>query len=168
MTIWWILAGVIIIIMFLIGRKFKNATLDKLALLSGEKILFETEAGKVVSQTGPRPMMFPRCFVRVTNKRIIVAQHTLFEKKNAVLPLRYVINYAATAEDPNKSGYGGGALKTGYITLTTTVEQIQAVTEKNKTYVEIKPQSPPGWTTGVPYYVRIFTERAEDCLSVLK
>lgn len=161
MTIWWIAAGIIIIVMILLGRRFKNSTLDKLPLLPGEKILFEDEVKKVIEQTGPQPMMFPRCFVRVTNQRIIIAQHTLFGGKSSRLPIRYVIYFGKRADS---TGYGGGALKTGYVTFTTVKEKIKIGSEKEKQYIEITPSETPGPTTGVPHYVNIFTERTGEYL----
>lgn len=165
MTIWLFAAGVIIIVMFLLGRRFKNSTLDKLPLLSGEKILFEDEAKKVLEQTGPRPMIFPRCFVRLTSQRIIIAQHTLFGGKSARLPIRYIIYFD---KRPDAAGYGGGALKTGYVTFVTAKDKIKTGSDREKKYLEIQPSETPGRTTGVPFYMKIFTERGEEFLRSLR
>lgn len=145
-------------IMLLWGRKYKNSTLDKLELLPGEKILFDDECKKVMAQAGPRPALWPKSIVRVTNKRIIIAQHALFKPSH--MPLRYVIHYNKNTELPG--GYGGAALKTGYITFRTTPELVKIASEKDKQYIEINPEIKPGPMTGIPYYVRIFTERPNE------
>lgn len=165
MTIWWIVAGVMIVVMLIIGRRFKNSTLDKLTLLPDEKILFEDEATKVIAQTGPQPTMFPRCLVRVTNQRIIIAQHTLFGGKSQRLPIRYVIYLNKKNE---VAGYGGGALKTGYVVFTTSRSKIKAESYKEKQYIEITSDETAGPTTGIPHYVKIFTERGDEFLHALR
>lgn len=165
MTFWWIAAGAIVVVMLLLGRRFKNSTLDKLSLLSGEKILFEDEATKVIAQTGPQPTMFPRCLVRVTNQRIIIAQHTLFGGKSQRLPIRYVIYLNKKNE---VAGYGGGALKTGHVTFTTTKNKIKIGSDKEKQYLEIEPSETPGIVAGIPHYVKIFTERGDEFLHALR
>lgn len=164
MTFWWIAAGVIIIVMLLVGRRFKNSTLDKLPLLPNEKILVEAEVEKIIGQTGPQPILYPRCFIRITNQRIILAQHSLFSGKSLSLPIRYVINIDKNL-DP--TGYGGGALKLGYITFSTARNKIAVGVLKGKKYFEIIPEGKPGPMSGLPYYVKVFTERADEFLHVL-
>lgn len=154
---------VFFLVALLLGRRFKNATLDKLPLLPGEKILFDDECGKVMAQTGPKPAVWPKSIVRVTNMRIIVAQHALF--KPAHMPLRYVIHYDKNTELPK--GYGGAAFKTGYITFKTKPELIKLGSHKGKQYVEINPESKPGAMSGIPFYVRIYTDRPNDYIKMI-
>lgn len=85
--------------------KWRGAYLDKLAELPGENTLFE-ETGLTVRQHGNRPTNFIWCTVRLTNKRIIVAQKVLFGERRA---LRHVIDYSGgegtSLSDTMKSGY---------------------------------------------------------------
>ncbi len=145
------------------GRRYKNATLDKLELLPGEKILFDDECGKVMAQAGPKPALWPKSIVRLTNYRMIIAQHALF--KPEYMPIRYVINHNENAKLP--AGYGGGALKVGYITFATKPELIKIAADKEKQYIEINPDTKPGAMTGIPFYVRIFTDRPNDYMKMI-
>lgn len=155
--------AVFFLVALLLGRRFKNSTLDKLQLLPGEKILFDDECGKVLAQTGSKPALWPKSIVRLTNKRIIISQHALFKPSH--MPLRYVIHYDKNTELPE--GYGGAALKTGYITFRTKPELIKLGSHKDKQYIEINPDAEPGALSGIPFYVRIFTARPNDYVRML-
>ncbi len=89
---------------------YRNSTLEKLPSLTGEKILFE-ESGIRVEQGGsPRSVIFINCIVRVTDKRIIIAQKMLLSKKYA---LRHVIFYKGTSDSTDLNS----TLVKGYINM---------------------------------------------------
>lgn len=89
---------------------YRGASLDKLESEPGETVLFE-ECGIRVEQSGsPRSVIFFNCIVRVTDRRIIIAQKMLLRKKYA---LRHVIFYR---EGDEQTGLKQTLLK-GYILM---------------------------------------------------
>jgi hypothetical protein len=89
---------------------YRNSTLDKLNMLPDENILFQ-ETGKRVEQSGsPRTVIFINCIVKVTDKRIIIAQKMLFSKKYA---LRHVIFYDQMSGSTDLKA----SFKKGYLTF---------------------------------------------------
>lgn len=159
LIIWFILLTTFFIFLIYTTRRFKNATLEKTPLDPDEKILFEDEIKKTESQTGPRPLIYPKCVVRVTNKRILVGQKFLFSKKKDYA-LKYVMYYGKDRAQP--LGYAGGAMKNGFISFTVDKKQLKASADEHGEYVELKPESTPGPRTGIPYYVRLYTTRYND------
>ncbi len=94
----------------LIAVFYRNTTLDKLPLLNGEKVIFE-ESGVRVEQSGsPRSVIFINCIVRVTDKRIIIAQKMLLSKQYA---LRHVITYSGSSGKTDLKAL----LKKGYLNI---------------------------------------------------
>jgi hypothetical protein len=78
------LFAVAIVVMAIYAR---NSTLAKLEPFPGEETLYE-EDGVEVHQAGRnRPSRFPGCTVRITNKRLIVAQKSVFGSSK---PLRHI------------------------------------------------------------------------------
>jgi len=102
-----IIAGVVFI---LIALLYRNATLDKLPFLSGEKILYEENGVRVEQSGSPRSVIFINCMVRVTDKRIIIAQKMLLSKKYA---LRHVITYNGQSNAADLKA----SLKKGYLNI---------------------------------------------------
>lgn len=99
-----------VLLFILIAVFYRNTTLDKLQFLSGEKIVYE-ESGVRVEQSGsPRSVIFINCIVRVTDKRIIIAQKMLLSKQYA---LRHVILYNGLYGITNL----GTSLKKGYLNI---------------------------------------------------
>jgi len=101
---------VFIAVMIVMAVMYRKSTLDKLAALQGEEVLFE-EPGLRVEQAGaPEITVFINSLVRVTNHRIVIAQKTLLGNK---YPLRHVITYDRMKRDTDLSE----TLKKGYITM---------------------------------------------------
>jgi hypothetical protein len=85
------------VLMIVIMIAYRKSTLEKLELLPGEETLFE-EADITVEQAGASEgVVFKWCVVRVTRRRIIIAQK-LFLRKN-VHALRFVITHDGSARD---------------------------------------------------------------------
>lgn len=99
-----------VLLFILIAVFYRNTTLDKLQFLSGEKIVYE-ESGVRVEQSGsPRSVIFINCIVRITDRRIIIAQKMLLSSKYA---LRHVIVYNGL----NNSTDLKTTLKKGYLNI---------------------------------------------------
>lgn len=81
---------IFIILLVLVAFLFRNSTLDKLLLMDGESVLFEEKGVRVEQSGSPSDVLFFGCIVRVTNRRIIIAQKMLFREKYA---LRHMIEY---------------------------------------------------------------------------
>jgi len=102
-----IIAGSVFI---LIALLYRNATLDKLPSLSGERVIFE-ESGVMVEQSAsPRSVIFINCLIRITDRRIIIAQKMLLSKKYA---LRHVILFNGQSDKTDLKT----SLKKGYLNL---------------------------------------------------
>jgi len=86
-----IAVSVFFAVMLVLAFLYRKSTLKHLAMMPDETMLFE-ESGVRVEQAGsPRSVRFPKCTVRVTNHRIIIAQKTLFGN---TMVLRHVITYS--------------------------------------------------------------------------
>lgn len=81
------------ILLIIVAFLYRNSTLQKLAPLPGEEILFEEEGVSVTQAGTPQGTLFKNCVVRVTSRRIIIAQKVPFRKNYHVL--RHVISYGA-------------------------------------------------------------------------
>ena len=121
--------NIIIIILFLllmaaIAVFYRNSVLEKLPSEEGESTLLEESSVRVEQGGAPRTAIFLKCIVRVTDRRIIVAQKILFSKKHA---LRHVISYRETPPEMDirstlKKGYINAAIKPEEIKITGTDE----------------------------------------------
>jgi hypothetical protein len=103
------LFGVFALVLVVIAASWANSTLSKLPLEAGEEVLFELSR-VMVRLDASHPTNFPGGVIRVTNRRIIVAQKMLMSK-DAVL--RYVVRYRSS---PDVVAAGETARK-GYIAL---------------------------------------------------
>lgn len=154
--------AIILIIFFLVMLSvavlYRGATLDRLDLQEGEAVMFE-ETGTRVEQSGsPRSVVFINCIVRVTDRRIIVAQKMLFRNKYA---LRHVIFYRQWDDD---SGLKQTLLK-GYILMHIDAGAMQVEQAAGEdAAVRIKIPATP--LTGNQYIV-FNTKRAEDYRKLL-
>lgn len=103
--------GIFAVLMIVIMIAYRKSTLEKLELLPGEETLFE-EADITVEQLGaPEGVVFKWCVVRLTRRRIIIAQK-LFLRKN-VHALRFVITHDGSARDTDLRN----TLGRGYLTF---------------------------------------------------
>lgn len=110
---------------------FRHSTLDKLPFLPGEEVLFEEDGVRVEQAHPRRTVVFLRCLVRVTNYRIITAQHALLSKKK---PLRHVAAYRGPA------GEGVDLPKTlgkGFVVVSLNKDRIRLETRNEKPVVVI-------------------------------
>ncbi len=137
-------------------RWFNTATLDQIVLLPDEKILFEEDRVSYFVFIRIPGSLYPRCFIRVTNKRIIIAQHALFSKK---LPMRAILSYAADLPyDTDISG----TVQRGYPILHCKPNEITYEEKKNKTEVTIQTGSSDAHLGAMPVYVRISTTHPDQ------
>ncbi len=84
-------------LMVVLAFLYRNSTLQKLPFLPGEEILFEEDKVTVRQGGAPGTALFRGCRVRVTSRRIIIAQKVPFRKAYHVL--RHVISYGAVNDD---------------------------------------------------------------------
>jgi len=118
-------------VLILIALLYKNSTLDKIAFLPEEKILFE-EGGVRVEQAGsPRSSVFSNCIVRITDKRIIIAQKILLSKRYA---LRHVIAYKRLLDSTNLKT----SIKKGYLSMTISTSDLKLSDTDGVTTVRIE------------------------------
>ena len=136
--------GVVAIIVFFISRKYRDAFLDKIVLLPGEKIVFEEACKKLEASIGAKIKLriFPNSFVRVTNYRIIIAQKVLGSQRMA---LKYVFNFKENKEEIEPFR--------GYTAMKIKKDATHLVDDKGEVKVEIVPTTGAG--SLVPYWVRI-------------
>ena len=130
MSIEVIVVSVFFAVMFVLAVLYRKSTLKHLAMMPDETILFE-ETGVTVEQAGsPRSVRFPKCIVRVTNHRIIIAQKTLFGN---TMVLRHVITYDRYAKNTDLRA----TLTKGYLVMQITPAQVQLEEQSGKTKVTI-------------------------------
>jgi hypothetical protein len=89
----------------------RKSTLDRLENLPGEETLFEEEGVRVEQAGAPRTALFMNCLVRVTSRRIIIAQKVPFVQTYA---LRHVIVYDEYSDDTDLAQ----SLRKGYLNFT--------------------------------------------------
>ena len=110
MSVTWTVIIVAVVIFVLVAFFYRKATLDQLESLPGERVLFEEDNIKVTQDGAPRSAIFFWCKVRVTNRRIIVAQKVWLRKNK--YQLRHVIWY----DQPNGEGVDlTETLRSGYV-----------------------------------------------------
>jgi len=110
---------------------YRNSTLDKLPLLTGEKILSEESSVRVEQGGSGRSVVFTNCIVRVTDKRIIIAQKMLLTKKYA---LRHVITYNGLSDSTDLKS----TLKKGYLLMTVSKQDMKISEAEGKSTVSIE------------------------------
>jgi len=98
---------------------YRKSTLDKLEPLPGEKVLWE-ESGVDVTQVGaPRTAFFHSCVVRLTDRRVIIAQKVPLTRKTHYL--RAVIDHSS----PNPDTDLGATLRRGYLSFSVGENEIE-------------------------------------------
>lgn len=132
-------------------KRFGSATLEQLPLHPSEKVLFEEEDVRVSAHFGPKLLrVFPHCTIRVTDRRVIIAQPAIGTTSKRML--RFVLDYTA-AQDVLEA-------YRGYTTMRIMKEHIHCPQKKAKdAYVEILPDANAGF--GAPRFVRIHTSLEE-------
>lgn len=126
----------VIIAIFTRKNNLKNLTLE-----NGETLLLEEDNVRVEEffrGSDQIKGVFPSCRVRLTNRRIIVAQPIVFKKDSYAL--RHVISYVPQPGSStliNPTFPNPGALKNGYLTLTTTKASISPKHANDKSVLEV-------------------------------
>ena len=115
-------ALVLVFLLYLGYRGGRGSYLSKVALLEGEEILFEEDGLGVYTLAGRlgEDTHFLNCRVRVTNRRLIVGQKALFQKKWV---LRYVFHIP---------GEGDTSLSGFYVTSYLSVDDVTVDVEKGE------------------------------------
>jgi len=148
-----VVIGIFVVLVIIMQRKWKNATLDKLELLAEEKVLFDDESAVVKLKASPRVDILPGSVIRVTDHRIIIAQKALGRKNTMIM--KYVIDYTGA---PPPEGMAGGALKTGYISYRTISQKLSIIEENGISILRIEPLREE---TGIPVWLHIESEDIE-------
>ncbi len=107
----WIAVILFFLVLVFIAFFYRKGTLDKLEGLKGESILAEEEPVRVEQTGGPRTTIFPRCKIRLTTHRLIIAQKVPLRKHLYVL--RAVI---LLYQGENRTELGS-TLRSGYLQL---------------------------------------------------
>ena len=92
-----IVLGVFFAGMFFIAMRARNSTLRQLTPLPDERTLCEDEGVEVEQGRTRRKTRFTNCVVRLTNRRIIVAQRVAFRKDAFLRHVVHVPSRGATS-----------------------------------------------------------------------
>ncbi len=148
----------IVIAVFLAGMAtmavlYRKATLDRLTPLPGEEVLFEETVRRVEQRGGPRTVAFPKCLVRVTTRRIVIAQKFAFSKNRYAL--RHVITYDRYSDNTDL----GSTLKKGYVVMDINKSDLEIIREYDRQIIRI---TVPESLLTKGQYIEFTTERAGD------
>lgn len=150
--------NLIIIIVFiaallLVAILYRNSTLDKLSFSPGETILFEDKGVRVEQAGAPQSTIFFNCIVRVTDRRIIIAQKLFLRKDKYAL--RHVISYNSGGDETDLKT----TLAKGYLIFSVRKDEIKIEMEGEKKIIRIDiPES----VLTRRQYVRFSTSCSED------
>lgn len=118
-------------VMFFIAILYRNSTLDKLAMLPGETVLFEEKRVRVEQAGSPRSTIFINCIVRITDRRIIIAQKLFLRKDKYAL--RHVISYNRGGDETDLKT----TLAKGYLIFSVRRDEIKIEMEGEKKFIRI-------------------------------
>ena len=117
--------------MLFIAILYRNSTLDKLPMLPGETAIFEEKGVRVEQAGSPQSTIFINCIVRVTDRRIIIAQKLFLRKDKYAL--RHVISYSRGADETD--------LKTtfakGYLNFSVRRDDVKIERDGEKDFIRI-------------------------------
>ena len=143
--------AIVALIVLWYSRKFKNAFLDTLEFLPGEKILHEESVQKLEANVRLKQIRtFPNSLVRITNKRLILAQNVPGSDKKS---LRYVFNLNSSAEKIEPY--------LGYTTMSLTKKNLNVT----KSEIEIIPTMGTG--SQVPNWIKFTPTNFNACTKAL-
>lgn len=158
----WIIAGILLLLFAVVvvigSRAWQGAYLEKLPLLDGEEILFE-EAGvsvRTYARLG-RGKHLPNSILRLTNRRLILAQQVLFRRGSHFLHFVILLDEDAAGSIDHGAM---GAFKQGFVTFRMRRSELTLVTEGSRAYLLI-----PGGTggdTSIPKEIRVETRRLDE------
>jgi hypothetical protein len=123
----------------LVAFLYRNARLEKLESLPEETTLFEEDGIPVEQRGTPRMAYYGKCRIRLTNKRLIIAQKMLFSQTNYVL--RFVITFNSNVPAPDLSR----SLKSGYY-ITSISRNSIVFNPDNKGFTELSIPVSKRWT----------------------
>ncbi len=160
-----VLCGIVIIIT---TRRAKAPSLDKLEWLPDEKIILTEDVSyeAMIRGTEKIRQYYPKGNIILTNKRIILAQAPLFQRKsNPWFALRFVINFADRGPELTSKDFlnplASRIAQAGHVPLFTTKDRITFPEYKGKPVVEITtPMKDHG-----PFFrepkIRVFSKNAQ-------
>ena len=140
-------------------KNVRKATLDRLELMAGEEVLFDDAAPRrIESDQGGRTNYYPKAFLRITSRRIILAQRPLFREEPKVI--RLVIYYR---ERKKLEGIGGEIFKAGHISINSDPGGLEVgESKKHGAYILLKSLEEPGLMKAIPSFIKIYTERLDE------
>lgn len=159
LTVIWITVVVLLVVWLLLGWRYRNARLDRLALFDGEKLCFDDDQARYTvidnrpSRHAPR---FMRAIVRVTSERLIVA-----EPAGRIARLRWAIYHAGPIPDGL-----GNAWQDGYVSFATSARCVSVDLGAERRVLSIAP-SERAPDEGMPARLKIESPRLGDYLVVL-
>ena len=160
-------AGVLLALFALVilvgSRAWRRAYLEQLPALEGERTLFEERGITVdtVPQVG-RGTRFPNSLLRLTDRRLVVAQQVLFRPHSHYL--RYVVVLDDTPAAAEALGTRG-ALAHGYVTFRARRADLALVRNRRGPHMAIRGDRAEG--LAVPAEVRVFTRRPDELATLL-
>ncbi|MBI3553697.1 MAG: hypothetical protein HY077_14465 [Elusimicrobia bacterium] len=169
MTFNTIAAGAVVffvIAMIFLAVKYKNATLDKAAMLPGESVLFEDHDGRFadlpIKHGAVNTLYYRKAVVRITNHRLLIAQSA--PGSSTVARIQFAIYH-----DPESIPMGfGERFKDGYMSFVAGPSQMQFVTEANKRMLKIASNIPPDYSNLYPVYILIDSPNLDQYVKALK
>jgi hypothetical protein len=140
--------------------RFRHLTLATTAPLPGEAVHFEDEAARFSEQPYHAALVtsltFLRAVVRVTNRRVLIAQPALLSRKQRVI--RFAV---FTSPVPPELG---DPLRDGYVTFSTAPDHVSVVEHRGRRVLRIVPTD-PGFTK--PQYVLLESPRLDEYWALL-
>ncbi|MBW2277535.1 MAG: hypothetical protein JRF63_08595 [Deltaproteobacteria bacterium] len=135
----------------------KKGSLEGLAALPGETVLVEEQGVRVEQRARPKSALFMSCRLRVTDRRLIIAQKALLAKTHQ---LRFVFSYAQAGSGADLAS----SLGTGCIVADVAVDAITVARDGERMALEI-PLGGGALTSGQT--ALIFTDRAAEIVAMI-
>lgn len=164
----YIVAGfvfIFIIIGVIWSVKYKNAFMERIEKLQDETTLFEGDMPHVKIKSYRRTGYLTGSLVRITNKRIIIAQKALFQSRHAI---RYVVIFEEPGNVAAPEGIAGGVFTNGYVTIGTKRDDITLVADPKEQYISITPVPESMGDIGIPRQIALYPEKADEIMRLLK
>ncbi|MCA9522830.1 MAG: hypothetical protein KC609_17770 [Myxococcales bacterium] len=137
----------------------KHPTLARLPMANGERILFDESGLRVFQRGHGRSTQFINSRLRVTDRRIIVAQKMLLGGDEA---LRYVFDYTSGDHDGTDLGT---SLREGALFGSLTPDQLEAASDEAGSHIRL-PLGGGALTRG--QHAAIYTDRAAEIVARLQ
>jgi hypothetical protein len=157
----WIAVGILLAVWLIMAWRYRNARLDRLALLDGETICFDDDQARY-AVIGRRPTRhaprFARAIVRVTSERLIVA-----EPSGRIARLRWAVYHAG----PVPNGMGD-AWTDGYVSFATSASCVSVELRDARRVLSLAPVDGASPVDGVPERISVESPRLGEYLAVLR